>query len=174
MSSITLHKKIVTLNKRSDKYYFVTEKETFGQYVARNRDIARLSQRDLAQRIQKSSTYISYIERNYNPAAKDGKSHPSLDVVDRIARALGVNQDEARLAAGYAPAQREPSPNGLTADAFHRALEALGATAPMFHGGPSAIEALSDEEREELLEMVRDSLIGGVNAKTRRKQKKEG
>ncbi len=97
----------VILNDYRVKYCLTME--TFGQYLAAKRKQAGLSQRELAARVGVSPTYISYLERDINPAAR-GRPQPSVDLVDRLARALGCPVNEMRLKAGYAPAEQHDAP----------------------------------------------------------------
>ncbi|MBN9527934.1 MAG: helix-turn-helix transcriptional regulator [Alphaproteobacteria bacterium] len=57
----------------------------FGAAVRRHRTLIRLSQEELADRAGKDRTYISGIER--------GRRNPTLDVLQSIADALGVDLD---------------------------------------------------------------------------------
>jgi transcriptional regulator with XRE-family HTH domain len=57
----------------------------FGPAVRRHRELLRLSQEDLADRSGIDRTYISGVER--------GVRNPTLDVMQRIARGLGVDLD---------------------------------------------------------------------------------
>lgn len=77
--------------------------DSFGKKLQKWREDARINQSELARRVGVSPNYISNLERDYSPTAKGGKPQPSVEVVDKIAKALGINVNEARLAAGYAP-----------------------------------------------------------------------
>jgi transcriptional regulator with XRE-family HTH domain len=57
----------------------------FGQAVRQHRELVRLSQEDLADRAKVDRTYVSGIER--------GKRNPTLDVLQRLSTALGVDLD---------------------------------------------------------------------------------
>lgn len=59
--------------------------EHFGAAVRRHRELLRLSQEDLAGRAHIDRTYISGVER--------GVRNPSLEVMQRIASALGADLD---------------------------------------------------------------------------------
>ncbi len=85
------------------KYYLMSNANAFGKLVAQKRQELNLSQRELAQRVGKSATYINYVERGYNPSAKGGEFKPGVEAVDSIAKTLKLNANEARIAAGYAP-----------------------------------------------------------------------
>jgi transcriptional regulator with XRE-family HTH domain len=72
----------------------------FGDLVRLARIDKGWSQRELARRIGKSATYIHYVERNFNPSAQNQTIQVGEEAVTAIAKALGINSDEARLAAG--------------------------------------------------------------------------
>lgn len=57
----------------------------FGQAVRQHRELLRISQEELADRAATDRTYISGVER--------GIRNPSLDVMQRIASALGSDLD---------------------------------------------------------------------------------
>lgn len=79
----------------------------FGKWLAAKREEARLTQAQLAERSGISPNYVSALERE-EPNALDGSPRrPRIEKVDRMAKALGVSLDEARLAAGYAPLRNE-------------------------------------------------------------------
>lgn len=58
---------------------------SFGSAVRRHRELLRISQEDLASRADLDRTYVSGIER--------GARNPTLKIIDRIARALGVEPE---------------------------------------------------------------------------------
>jgi len=59
--------------------------EYFGAAVRRHRELLRLSQEELADRAQMDRTYVSGVER--------GVRNPSLEVMQRLAVALGADLD---------------------------------------------------------------------------------
>lgn len=76
---------------------------SFGKWLSDAREAADLTQPELAKRVGVSVSYISALERE-EPTGKYGKPRrASIEKVDRIAKALGIPADEARLKAGYAP-----------------------------------------------------------------------
>ncbi|HKX30191.1 MAG TPA: helix-turn-helix domain-containing protein [Blastocatellia bacterium] len=81
--------------------------ETFGQKLQGWRERADIQQAELARRVGVSRAYISNLERDFSPSSK-GRPQPSVELCDKIARALGAPVAEVRLAAGYAP----PAMNG--------------------------------------------------------------
>lgn len=57
----------------------------FGPAIRRHRELLRISQEELAVRAGIDRTYISGVER--------GVRNPTLDVIQRIAQALGADLD---------------------------------------------------------------------------------
>ena len=76
---------------------------TFGTELYKWRKAKGLTQQELAVASGVNVSYISNLERDFSPTAKGGKPQPSLSLVDKIAKVLSIEPDEARLAAGYAP-----------------------------------------------------------------------
>jgi transcriptional regulator with XRE-family HTH domain len=124
-------------------------KKLFGEMVRTRRMALNLSQRDLAKRINRSATYINYVERGINPSAKDHSFKPSVEAVDAIAKVLRIDENEARLAAGYAPRNPETRPTNATE--LVAALEKLGID---FQGNFDGVD-LAPDEYQRLLESVR-------------------
>ena len=58
---------------------------SFGQAVRRHRELLRLSQEELADRAHLDRTYVSGVER--------GVRNPTLEVMQKIADALGADLD---------------------------------------------------------------------------------
>lgn len=110
----------------------------FGEWLKRKRDELRISGGDLERRSGVSRQYISNLERNVVSQTTGKPIQPSLEKVDALARALGVDIGEARLAAGYAPVNRADAHN---LDGIH--VE-FGTDAPF-----------TDEEKTELLNVMR-------------------
>lgn len=71
----------------------------FGQAVRRHRELLRISQEELAYRATTDRTYISGVER--------GIRNPSLDVMQRIANALGSDLDVLFATAREIATQKE-------------------------------------------------------------------
>ncbi len=63
----------------------MNQADYFGAAVRRHRELLRLSQEELASRSGIDRTYISGVER--------GVRNPTLDVMQRIAKALGAELD---------------------------------------------------------------------------------
>lgn len=100
---------------RGAKLKFMSEYR-FGEMVREALIKGNISQRQLAERIGKSPTYINYVVRGFNSSSKSGKFQPGRDAVEMIARALGIGIDDALLAAGYAPATHAHHINGFKID----------------------------------------------------------
>ena len=69
----------------------------------------------LADRISKSRSYIGYVMRGENPSARGGKFSLKPDVVENIARELGIPIEEA-FAAAELPAGLIPQRSALSTD----------------------------------------------------------
>ena len=85
----------------------MSKTESFGKKLQKLREAAGLNQSELARRADFSPNYISNLERDISPSSKTGKPRPTVEAVDRLAKALNVNVNELRLAAGYAPKDAE-------------------------------------------------------------------
>lgn len=75
--------------------------DKFGPAVRRHRELLRLSQEELAERAGMDRTYVSGIER--------GVRNPTLDVMQRLATALGADLDVL-----FATAREMAEPKGST------------------------------------------------------------
>jgi transcriptional regulator with XRE-family HTH domain len=86
----------------------VTTATSFGKWLHDKRLDARLSLESLAGKAKVSKQYLSVLERAA-PHALTGKPvTPKPELVERLAKALDADIDEARTAAGYASPSREP------------------------------------------------------------------
>lgn len=85
---------------------------SFGVLLKRWRKAKGLTQQELANKARVNISYVSNLERDFSATSRSGTPQPSVELVDTLARILGVNADEARLAAGYAP----NNPSGLNLD----------------------------------------------------------
>ena len=74
--------------------------EFFGMAIRRHRELLRLSQEELALRAGIDRTYISGVER--------GVRNPTLEVMQRIARALGSDLDVIFATARELGTKKEP------------------------------------------------------------------
>lgn len=82
---------------------------TFGQWLRAKLYDKRINNAELARRVGVSATHIGNIVKDRAPNTKKGTSGPTLEMTDKIAVALGIPKDEARIAAGYLP-ERPTSP----------------------------------------------------------------
>lgn len=76
---------------------------TFGQWVRLKREEKGLTQMDVARRAGVSMSYISTIERGERHRITGAPSAPSRDIIINIAKALGADEAEALMRAGYTP-----------------------------------------------------------------------
>lgn len=93
------------LDPRSQSHHgngYSTDAEGFGQTLRPLREARHLSQSKLAERADFDHSYVSRLE--------SGARQPTLDAVERLAKALGLAEPEAealRMAAGFMPSQPE-------------------------------------------------------------------
>ncbi len=73
-----------------------------GEIIRRQRELSKLSMRQVAQTVGISNPYLSQIER--------GLREPSEKVLDAIAGSLEMTTDALYTEAGYASADDEPEP----------------------------------------------------------------
>jgi transcriptional regulator with XRE-family HTH domain len=108
--------------------------KTFGQWLAENRLRAGLTQGELAKRAGMSPSYVSGLEREEPITADSRPRQPRRPKVERLAKALGADVNEALLVAGYAAEPSEtPKPTNLPE--LIQALSDLGLPVPMLYGG---------------------------------------
>jgi len=87
------------------KTLVMAQQVTFSEWLAEQMKRQGYNQTSLAARAGVSPQYIGSLVRN-DPHSITGKPIvPTVEVVDKIAKALGVPPTEARLVAGYAPAK---------------------------------------------------------------------
>lgn len=77
-----------------------------GGFIRAQRQLARLSLRDMSSMTSVSNAYLSQIER--------GLHQPSLKVLQSIADALQLSTEQLLNQAGWAGAKPEPSAEGTT------------------------------------------------------------
>jgi transcriptional regulator with XRE-family HTH domain len=150
-----------TLYRLSEISMKKDNKETFGQKLSKWRRAKGMNQAELARALDLSPTYVSYLERDINPSAKNGKPRVSVEVADRIATALGVSTSEVRLASGYAP----PSSTEAEQEEF-----AESELATLFYD----FKGLPEEEKGEvrvLMHTLRNEILRRKQAGTLRSQK---
>jgi transcriptional regulator with XRE-family HTH domain len=95
--------------------------ETLGQLIKREREKRGWSQRDLAGKAGVSNNFISQLEKNYSPSAKDKVARPTIEKIDRVANALGLSIAKLRMlaakTAGYLSPQNS-KPDGFDESEF--------------------------------------------------------
>lgn len=117
---------------------------SYGEYLRQKRNEARLTQEQLAKRAGISANYVSALERD-EPNARDGSPRrPRIEKVERIAKALSVDPNEALDAAGYKGEPKKPT-------TAKEALELIAKMIPGFEG-VLLYDGLTDENAERLLE----------------------
>lgn len=139
----------------------------FGEWLRLARKTARLTQGEVAKRAGISTSYVSTLERNAGHPITEAEPQPKLEVVDSIARAVGVEIDEARLAAGYAPQSTAPPKPRNVAEFIH-ALERLGLDFGTLSGRWDVIERYTPEEFQDLIERIQADIQLDVEQKVRR------
>ena len=77
----------------------------FGRWLQDRRITRGLTQEELARTCEVTGAYVSLLEQGADKCA-----HPSVEIVDRLARALGADCEEARAAAGFRPPEAVPLP----------------------------------------------------------------
>jgi len=101
--------------------------------IRKARVLARLSQEELAKQAGINRTYLSQLE--------NGHSSPTLDILEKIARALGMNPTELLA---EAPPAREPEPP-----------YEMDPNSPVY---PGLLEFLSDERTRLLMKPTADEI----------------
>lgn len=140
----------------------------FGEWLIDIRKKAGLTQEQLAERAQISPSYVSALERE-EPNTRTGEPRmPRPDVVDRIARALGIPAGEARSAAGYSGLIIPPFPKKpKNVIEFIERLEEMGYEQFDFATDAEALSNFTPDDFEEMLERI----AADVNLMLRRKKK---
>jgi transcriptional regulator with XRE-family HTH domain len=122
---------------------------SFGKWLVEKRQAAGFTQAQLAERVGISPNYISALERDA-PNAKDGLPRRlRLGKVDKLAKVLRVSEDEARIAAGYAPTQLIGPPQNRRE--LLDALERIGVAHIEFHDD---IDDKSPEQLQEIFDVI--------------------
>ncbi|HEX2701590.1 MAG TPA: helix-turn-helix domain-containing protein [Acidimicrobiales bacterium] len=116
---------------------WATHREALGSFLRAQRNLARLSLRDMAERTKVSNAYLSQIER--------GLHAPSLRVLRSIAEALDLSAEamlaQAGLVDAAVPAGGDPATEGPP----------KGGTEAAIRRDP----ALTDDQKEALLSVYR-------------------
>jgi len=80
---------------------------SFGDYLAGKMRELDVKAAELARRAETSKQNIERIVHNLPHPVSGVPPTVSVEMVDRLAKALGIDEDEARTMAGYAPKQPE-------------------------------------------------------------------
>jgi transcriptional regulator with XRE-family HTH domain len=100
-----------TLAKRAPDTLKVEEQaERFGEWLREARGKAGMSKAELARAAKIARSYVTNLEGAIKNVLTDKPTVPKVEIVDRIAEALGASASEARFAAGYAPTQIDERP----------------------------------------------------------------
>lgn len=83
--------------------YNLVVMENFGVWLRQTRKDCRLTQKQLSEISGVSESYISTLERNQPHSVTGAILRPEPDKVEKLAKALKADIDEARVIAGYAP-----------------------------------------------------------------------
>lgn len=131
----------------------VSLQQTFGLWLRTKRTEARMSLQSVANKAGISKQYLSVLERA-EPHALTGKPvKPKVELVEQLAKALGADPDEARIAAGFAPESFTYGKPQNLQDLF-RILSDIGIDGIHFVN-EDALRSASPEELQELLDSIR-------------------
>ncbi len=121
---------------------------SFGTWLLEKRREKRLTQGQLGERAGLSTSYVSTIERGQRHSTTNAVPRPTEQTVEKLAAALGVDIDDARIAAGYLPKSMSITPTNAVE--FIHALETLGV------GHFENIEGIHNLTPEEYETMLKD------------------
>jgi transcriptional regulator with XRE-family HTH domain len=126
----------------------------FAKWILEKRKALGLTQGQLAERVGVSVSYISALERN-EPFGKYGRERkPSVEIVDKIAKALQLDRDETRIKAGYAPEQPLIIKKPQTLDELIEILEQIGISNLHFHEH-DRLRTATPRQLQEVLDAVK-------------------
>jgi transcriptional regulator with XRE-family HTH domain len=135
------------------RHPWTAQMDALGGYIRTQRQLARLSLREMANMTQISNAYLSQVER--------GLHQPSLKVLHSIADALHLSAEQLLDHAGWAPAEGAGPGPGAGLDA-HLSSDTANASATTAAPGPpppgDTEAAIMSDPR--LSESQRDALIG--------------
>lgn len=89
------------------------ERSALGQFIKSQRQLAELSQRELARLANLSDPYVSQIER--------GRHDPSIKVLQAIAKALNIRADTILSYTGWLKGDEDPDAEWVDAEPAIRA-----------------------------------------------------
>ena len=117
---------------------------SFGKQLKEWRKAKGLTQQDLATAVGVNVSYISNLERDFSANTKSGKPTASETLTEKFAKILGVEVDEVRVAAGYAPKNTPPVPKPIL-DALARSGSLSDKDAILIAGIIDQIEKQNNE-----------------------------
>jgi transcriptional regulator with XRE-family HTH domain len=126
-----------------------TQQSAFGQWLRANRVDRRFTVEGLARKAGISKQYLSVLERAPKHPLTGKAVQPSVEIVDRIAKALNIPIDEARIAAGYAPLNPATKPE--TVAELLEAIERLGVDHIMF---AEDLNEMTPEDLSDILDSI--------------------
>jgi transcriptional regulator with XRE-family HTH domain len=146
------------------------QQKTFGEWLSDKRTAVGLTQTELAQRAGFQRAYISKLESNYRQPKTNKLTKPTVESVDRLAKALSVSVAEARLAAGYAPPASSPEYENEVQSIIARLSQGVMA---------SGLSDLEDEDLKEAffedMRTIAESMLKRrLEEQNKRKVKKNG
>ena len=127
---------------------------SFGKLILTRRKALDLTQAQVAERVGVSVSYISALERAESFGKYERERKPSVEVVDKLAKALQIDGDELRVKAGYAPGQPLVIKKPSTLDELVEALEALGVENLHFHEH-DRLRTATPRQLQEVLDAVK-------------------
>lgn len=130
---------------------------TFGEYLRKALDDAGMRPAELARRSGITKQGLSRLLNDTPHTITGAPPKPELSTVEKIARALGLDVNEARLAAGFAPSAKEMPPENL-----QELVQALYKLGIISHIEFADLEELKDSS--EALDRVRASLGAAFTA----------
>lgn len=141
--------------------------ENFSDWLRNQLKNQGISNAELARRVGVSPTHIGNLVRNHSPNKKSGEAGASVELIDKIAKALGAPIAEARLAAGFAPPIGTVEYAGL----LETELEFLNER--MMSSGVDRIEDPEEQKRifHDLAIIAEMRVKGILEAQERRKRK---
>jgi len=122
---------------------------TFGDVLRRKLQELDLTAAEVARRSGVTKQNLGRILNNTPHNQSGAIPNPSVETVDRIAKAIKWNINEARLAAGYAPTEPQTRIQKLIA-----ALEAQGIDGLSMFGGFTQLQYMTDEQYDEVLRSI--------------------
>lgn len=141
---------------------------SFGEYLKEKMREKSVRAADLARRTGITKQGIGRLLNNVPHPISGAEPKPELETVEKIAKALDLNIDEARLAAGFAPTNTTPPKPRTLAELLSR-LEELGVSHIEFFD-PSQYADASPEALQDALDAVTIAISLTLNKRPPRLQ----